>query len=303
MMEISCDIAILGGGTAGLSAAVYAARAGFDTCVIEKNIVGGQIVNSPEVENYPALAAVSGFDFIDILQKQAKGFGAKIISGRLVSCDLGGERKTIALARKTVTARAVVLAPGAAHRKLGVPGEDELAGKGVSYCATCDGSFFSGKDVAVVGGGETAFEDALYLAGVCRHVTLVHRRDTFRAAKSAVDRFAAQKNATILTNTVPVRIAGENAVESLVLNTPDGEKTLPVNGVFVAVGMQPENNMFSSWAALDESGYFASDESCKTKTPGVFVAGDARSKPLRQLVTAAADGAVAATAAVHYLRG
>ncbi len=302
-MDVNCDIAILGGGTAGLSAAVYAARAGFDVCVIEKNMVGGQIVNSPEVENYPALAKMSGFDFIDALQRQAKGFGAKILSGRLVSCDLSGAQKTITLARKTVTAKAVILAPGAVHRKLNVPGEDKFAGRGVSYCATCDGGFFAGKDVAVVGGGETAFEDALYLTGVCRHVTLIHRRDTFRAAQSAVDRLAAQKNAAILTNAVPMRIDGKGSVESLVVKTLDGERTLPVDGIFIAVGMQPENGMFSPWVELEESGYFAADESCTTKTPGVFVAGDARTKPLRQLVTAASDGAVAATAAVHYLRG
>ena len=301
-MEKKYDVVVVGAGTAGLSAAMYAARAGLSVCVIEKSFAGGQIVNSPEVENYPALKTVSGFDFVMALQEQAKGFGAVVTSGAIKSMELSGEEKRFEMARKTIIGKAVVIATGAAHRKLGIPGEDVFSGRGVSYCATCDGGFFKEKDAVVVGGGETAFEDALYLSGLCNHVTLIHRRDSFRAAKSAVDRLMQKENVTVLTETVPLEIRGEQKVEELVIRQKGEEKILKTDAVFAAVGMQPENQMFAEWVDLDENGYFDAGEDCMTKTPGVFVAGDARRKPLRQLVTAASDGAVAATAAIHYLQ-
>lgn len=297
------DTAIIGAGTAGLSAAIYAARAGLKVCVIEKEFAGGQILNSPEVENYPALGKVSGFDFVMGLQEQAASFGAQIINGTVTECELSGEIKTLTLKNKTVQCKTVILSPGASHRKLEVEGEEKFVGRGVSYCATCDGNFFRNKDVCVVGGGETAFEDALYLAGICSHVYLIHRRDTFRAAASAVERLKANENVSFITPAVPVRISGERKVESITVKSGAEEKDIPVSAVFVAVGMKPENEMFAPWAKLTESGYFASGEDCMTETAGVFVAGDAREKPLRQLITAASDGAVAANAAIHYLRG
>lgn len=302
-MENIWDTAIVGAGTAGLSAAIYAARAGLSVCVIEKEFAGGQILNSPEVENYPALKKLSGFEFVMNLTAQAQDFGAQMINGSIQSCELAGEIKRLQLERETVLARTVILAPGAAHRKLEVEGEDTFAGRGVSYCATCDGNFFRGKDVCVVGGGETAFEDAQYLAGICRHVYLIHRRNSFRAAASAVEKLKKQPNVSFVTPAVPVKISGEKQVESITVMQDGNEREIAVSAVFAAVGMKPENEMFAPWAELDENGYFASGEDCVTKTPGVFVAGDARRKLLRQLVTAASDGAVAGNAAIHYLRG
>ncbi len=302
-MEKIWDTVIVGAGTAGLSAAVYAARAGLSTCVIEKEFAGGQILNSPEVENYPALKTVSGFEFVTQLNEQAAAFGTEIEYGTITACDLSDEIKTLTVNDNILKTKTVILAPGAAHRKLNVPGEEIFAGRGVSYCATCDGNFFRGQDVCVVGGGETAFEDALYLAGICNKVYLIHRRDSFRAAASAVERLKAQGNVEFVTPAVPVEISGDGKVERIVVSIGEEERIIPICAVFVAVGMQPENGMFELWAELDKGGYFASSEDCTTKTAGVFVAGDARTKPLRQLVTAASDGAVAATAAIHYLHG
>ncbi len=297
------DVAIIGGGTAGLSAAIYVARAGLSTCVIEKEFVGGQIVNSPDVENYPAVAKTSGFAFVMGLQEQAASFGAEIIYDSIVSCALSGEIKTLQLSATELQAKTVILATGAAHRKLNVPGEEQFLGRGVSYCATCDGNFFRGKTACVVGGGETAFEDALYLAGICEKVYLIHRRDTFRAAASAVDKLKVCENVEFVTPAVPTKIVGDTRVSAILLEQNGMQKEILTDAVFVAVGMQPQNELFAPWVDLDEGGYFAADESCTTKTAGVFVAGDARSKPLRQLVTAASDGAVAANAAIHAVRG
>lgn len=303
MMEKIWDTLIVGGGTAGLSAAVYAARAGLSVCVLEKELAGGQILNSPEVANYPAMKTISGFEFVMQLQDQAQSFGAQMENGTIASCDLSGEIKTIHLSKQSILAKTVILAPGAAHRKLGVPGEDTFSGRGVSYCATCDGNFFRGKEVCVVGGGETAFEDAQYLAGICAKVYLIHRRNTFRAAHLAVERLKAMPNVEFVAEASVECIGGETRVEHVAVTQRGVQRVIPVSAVFVAVGMQPENAMFAPWAELDESGYFDSGEDCHTKTPGVFVAGDARRKPLRQLVTAASDGAVAGSAAIHYLRG
>ncbi len=297
------DAVIVGAGTAGLSAGIYAARAGLTTCIVEKEFAGGQIVNSPDVENYPALPKVTGFDFVMGLQAQAESFGAEMIYDSIQSCELAGEIKTLTLGAQTLQAKTVILATGAAHRKLGVEGEAQFAGRGVSYCATCDGNFFRGKTACVVGGGETAFEDALYLAGICEKVYLIHRRDSFRAAASAVDKLRACANVEFVTPAVPTQIDGTAKVERILVEHNGEKREIATDAVFVAVGMQPQNEMFAPWVKLDASGYFDADETCTTMTPGVFVAGDARRKPLRQLVTAASDGAVAANAAIHFVRG
>ncbi len=297
------QVVIIGGGTAGFSAALYAARSGLSVLVVENNLPGGQIVTSPDVENYPGIEHISGFDFVETLKRQAESFGAQLLSGQPSEYALSGTKKTLTVSGKTITADTVIIANGAKHRKLGCPGEEEFSGRGVSYCATCDGAFFRGKDVCIVGGGNTALDDALYLAKLCRKVYLVHRRDSFRASAVTVDAVLKHEKIEFIPNSQVKQIRGGMKVESVILVDKQGnESERKVDGVFVAVGLQPENKEFAPEVTLDEAGYIVADESCKTNLPGVFVAGDTRTKLLRQLVTAAADGAVAATQAAQYLQ-
>lgn len=291
------DLIILGAGTAGLSAAIYAVRAGLSLRLLETSLPGGQILNSPDVDNYPGIPSISGFDFVQNLTAHAAGLGVEPEFTAVSRADLAGEIKRIRTGREVLESRAVILATGASHRSLGCPGETELRGKGVSYCATCDGAFFRGKDVAVVGGGNTALEDALFLANLCRRVYLIHRREEFRAQQAAVNAVRSRENIQLVLGEQVERISGDRLVSAVTLKSG---RELPVSGVFIAVGLAPNTALFEGQLDLD-NGYIRAGEDCHTSLPGVFAAGDVRTKPLRQLITAAADGAVAAVEAGKYL--
>ena len=296
------DVIIVGGGPAGLTDAIYARRASKTVLVLEAMNCGGQIINTPDIENYPTAEHISGVEFATKLVNQATALGAEIRYERATGVrDLGTE-KEVTTQFGSYTGKAVILATGSENRKLGIEDEDRLVGRGVSYCATCDGNFYRRKTVAVVGGGNTALEDALYLADLAEKVYLIHRRDSFRGEETTVARLRERENVEFVLNSNVSKLNAEKRLVSIeVTNKNDEVRTLPVNGLFVAVGRIPENQNFASVIELDASGYAVASENCRTKTPGVFVAGDNRTKDVRQLVTAAADGAVAATEAVKYI--
>lgn len=297
------DIAIIGAGPAGLSAAIYGQRAGLNTITFEANVHGGQIINTPEVENYPALGKVSGVEYATNLYEQATGFGATIEYKAVIDVELEGEIKTLKCNDGSeYQAKSVIIATGVTRRKLDIPGEEKFTGAGVSYCATCDGLFFKDKTVVVIGGGNTALEDAVYLATVCEKVYLIHRRDQFRGAQHEVEKVLKNPKIEIVYDTIPLSIEGSGKVDSLVVkNVKTGEeKTIETSAVFVAVGLIPQNDMFKGKVNMID-GYIDSNESCTTNIEGVFVAGDTRNKTLRQLVTATSDGAIAGTAAAAYV--
>ncbi len=293
------DLIIIGAGTAGLTAAIYACRAGKKVIVFEAVSYGGQIINSPDVENYPGMAHVSGFDFAMALYEQATGLGAEIRMEKVQSVIDKGEEKTVVTGSGEYHCKAVILATGAKNRPLGLEKEQSLIGAGVSYCATCDGNFYRGKTVAVNGGGNTALEDALYLAEICETVYLIHRRDAFRGDKKEVEALKQKDNVRFVLNSTITKLIGEERIEGVtVRNKMTGEEQiLSVSGLFIAIGQMPDNQAFAGLVDLDESGYICAGEDCRTRTPGIYVAGDCRTKTLRQLTTAAADGAIAAVAA------
>lgn len=298
------DIAIIGSGPAGLSAAIYAKRAELDTIVIEKNMMsGGQILNTYEVDNYPGYPGISGFDLGMKLREHADRLGAEFKEDTVVSAELTGPVKRIVCEEASYEAKTVIIASGAHHRKLGVPGEALLAGAGVSYCATCDGAFFRGKVTAVVGGGDVALEDAIFLARMCSKVYVIHRRDELRGAKSLQKKLFSLENVEVIWDTVVEEIAGESRVKSLKLfNKKTEERSeLPVDGVFVAVGIEPDSREYKGQVEMDAAGYIVAGEDGKTSVSGVFAAGDVRTKALRQIITAAADGANCVTSAEQYL--
>lgn len=293
------DVIIVGAGPAGMTAAIYARRASKSVLVLEAKSYGGQIINTPDIENYPVEAHISGFDFATKLYEQAKGLGAEFKFEKVVGLRDENGVKTVVTTKNEYEAKTVILATGSENRKLGVEGEDALVGRGVSYCATCDGAFFRKKTVAVVGGGNTALEDALYLADLAEKVYLIHRRDTFRGEDATVQKLAARENVEFVYNSTVTALHAEKRLNAIDVTNKDGSvRTIEVKGLFVAVGRIPENQNFASLVELDPAGYAVAGEDCRTKTPGVFVAGDNRTKNVRQLVTAAADGAVAATAAI-----
>ena len=299
------DIIIIGSGPAGLSAAIYAQRACLDTIVIEKNgISGGQVLNTWEVDNYPGFPGVTGFELSKQFREHANKLGARVVQDEVVQVELSGNVKKVVCEEETYEARCVILASGAHHRTLGVPGEEELRGAGVSYCATCDGAFFRGRTVAVVGGGDAALEDAIFLARMCEKVYIVHRRDKLRGAKRLQERLQALENIEFVWNSETVAIEGDAQVEALRLRqTKTGEeKRLDVDGVFIAVGIAPESELYAGQLELDEQGYIRADESGQTSVPGVFAAGDVRTKALRQILTAASDGANCVASAERYLQ-
>ena len=297
------DIIIVGAGPAGLTAALYARRAGHSVLVLEGGVPGGQAVTTPHVENWPGTLSISGPDFAMGLYQQCTDLGAEIQFAAVTGFQDQGSVKVVLAGEEQFQGRALILANGVQRRKLGVPGEERLGGKGVSYCATCDGSFFKGKDVAVVGGGNTAVEDAIYLASICPTVWLIHRRDKLTAQKYLVDGLKDKPNVKLLMEHKVLEIQGEKQVESIRLMGPDHQRILHVSAVFAAVGLIPDNAKFSPPLALNEYGYLQAGEDCVTNIPGVFAAGDTRSQELRQLVTAAADGAMAASKAGQYLGG
>ena len=299
------DIIIIGSGPAGLSAAIYAQRACLDTIVIEKNgISGGQVLNTWEVDNYPGFPGVTGFELSRQFREHANKLGARVVQDEVVQVELSGNVKKVVCEEETYEARCVILASGAHHRTLEVPGEEELRGAGVSYCATCDGAFFRGRTVAVVGGGDAALEDAIFLARMCEKVYIVHRRDKLRGAKRLQERLQALENIEFVWNSETVAIEGNAQVEALRLRqTKTGEeKRLDVDGVFIAVGIAPESELYAGQLELDEQGYIRADESGQTSGPGVFAAGDVRTKALRQILTAASDGANCVASAERYLQ-
>lgn len=299
------DIIIIGSGPAGLSAAIYAQRACLDTIVIEKNgISGGQVLNTWEVDNYPGFPGVTGFELSRQFREHANKLGARVVQDEVVQVELSGNVKKIVCEEETYEARCVILASGAHHRTLEVPGEEELRGAGVSYCATCDGAFFRGRTVAVVGGGDAALEDAIFLARMCEKVYIVHRRDKLRGAKRLQERLQALENIEFVWNSETVAIEGNAQVEALRLRqTKTGEeRRLDVDGVFIAVGIAPESELYAGQLELDEQGYIRADESGQTSVPGVFAAGDVRTKALRQILTAASDGANCVASAERYLQ-
>ena len=299
------DIIIIGSGPAGLSAAIYAQRACLDTIVIEKNgISGGQVLNTWEVDNYPGFPGVTGFELSRQFREHANKLGARVVQDEVVRVELSGNVKKVVCEEETYEARCVILASGAHHRTLEVPGEEELRGAGVSYCATCDGAFFRGRTVAVVGGGDAALEDAIFLARMCEKVYIVHRRDKLRGAKRLQERLQALENIEFVWNSETAAIEGNGQVEALRLRqTKTGEeKRLDVDGVFIAVGIAPESELYAGQLELDEQGYIRADESGQTSVPGVFAAGDVRTKALRQILTAASDGANCVASAERYLQ-
>ncbi len=345
-MEKQYDLVIIGSGPAGLAAAIYAQRAKLNTLVIEKEMMsGGQVLTTYEVDNYPGLPGIGGFDLGEKFRQHAEqlqtefaedeirrieleaagagtggsdekaGAGSRDADGELQAAELHATElqavapkegssvwKKIVGAKDTYLAKSVIIATGATHRKLGVPGEERLAGMGVSYCATCDGAFFRKKVTAVIGGGDVAIEDAIFLARMCEHVYLIHRRDELRGAKSLQESLFALDNVTVLWDSVVEEIQGEEKVSALaVKNVKTGERsTLPVNGVFIAVGITPNSAPYEGLVDMDH-GYIKADETGATSIPGIYAVGDVRTKQLRQIVTAVADGANAVTSAERYL--
>lgn len=304
MEEKQYDLIIIGSGPAGLAAAIYAERARLKTVTIEQNMVsGGQVINTYEVDNYPGLPGMNGFDLSMKFREHAEKLGAAFLTDQVLAIKKNGEEKVVQCEQGTYRAKAVILATGASHRKLGVPGEEEFSGRGVSYCATCDGAFYRNKVTAVIGGGDVAVEDAVFLARICKKVYLIHRRDELRAAKSLQETLFSMNNVEVIWDTVVEEICGDTSVQSLKLrNKPAGEeKNLEVQGVFIAVGIIPLSGPFSGLVEQDEGGYILAGEDSVTSEPGVFAAGDVRKKPLRQIVTAVSDGANAVTSAERYL--
>ena len=299
------DLIIVGAGTAGLSAAIYGVRAGKSVLVLEGAAYGGQIINTPEIENYPGIKKISGFEFATNLYNQAKELGAEIRFEKVLSVQEKNGYKIVVTKDKEYEAKAVILATGAKNRNLGIEKEQELVGKGVSYCATCDGMFYRGKVVAVNGGGNTAVEDATFLSEYVEKVYVIHRRDSFRADKAEVDRLVARKNVELVLNsTIKALESDASGLTGILVVDKDGkERQIQVDGLFVAIGQAPDNEAFQNEVDLDSKGYISAGEDCSTKTEGIFTAGDCRTKAVRQLATAASDGAVAALAAVNYING
>ena len=298
------DMIVVGGGPGGYTAALYAARAGLDTIVLEKLSAGGQMALTEQIDNYPGFEnGIDGFSLAEKMQKQAERFGARSEYAEVLRMDLTAVPKLVETSEGIFRGKTVVLATGADPRTLGVAGESELVGRGVAYCAACDGAFFRGRRVAVVGGGNTAVSNVLYLSKLCSEVHLIHRRGTLRASAVGKEALCRLDNLHIHWNCEARELIAGEFLEGVRLeNTADGKvETLPLDGIFVAIGRAPETTLFAGMVETDEDGYLLADESTRTSLPGVFAAGDVRKKPVRQIVTAVADGAVAAMAAERYL--
>lgn len=292
------DVIIIGAGTAGLTAAIYALRSGKSVLVLEQGNYGGQIINTPKVENYPGIEQISGYEFASGLFRQAEKLGMEYRSEKVVAIR---PDKTVETSEGSYQAKALILATGAKNRPLGIENEEAYTGRGLSYCATCDGMFFRGKKVAVTGGGNTALEDAAFLSNYCERVYLIHRRDTFRGEEKLVSELRERENVEFLLNKTVQGLEGEPTLQAIILHDTitGGETRLEVNGLFVAIGQMPETEVFAGLVERDEKGYIVAGEDCRTSVGGIFAAGDCRKKTVRQLTTAAADGAVAALAAAQ----
>lgn len=300
------DLIIIGAGPAGMAAGIYAQRAMLNTLLLEKGYVtGGQVINTYEVDNYPGLPGVSGMELGEAFENHADKMGLAHQRGQVREVKKADDHFIIETKNECYQTKSVIIATGARHRHLGVPGEEELSGMGVSYCATCDGAFFAGRTVAVVGGGDVALEDAIFLARGCEKVYVIHRRDEFRGAQVLQKRLKELENMEILWDTVVEEIQGTDQVEGVRIKNIKTDETsqLPLDGVFIAVGILPNTEDFQGLVAMDDGNYIVAGEDCVTSQPGIFVAGDVRTKPLRQIVTAAADGACAVTSVQNYLLG
>lgn len=297
------DVLIIGSGPAGLGAAIYAVRAGLRTAVIDRSPVsGGQVLTTYEVDNYLGFPGLGGSELSDKFRMHADNLGVSFITADVQGVENAASEKIVHTAEGDFVANAVILATGASHSKLGVPGEEKLSGMGVSYCATCDGAFFRNRTVAVVGGGDVAVEDAVFLAGICKKVYLIHRRDKLRAADSLQKKLLSLENVEVIWNSEVKEIAGEDIVEgvSVYNNVSKTQSSLAVNGVFIAVGIVPNTKMFQGMVEMDEKGYILADETCVTSQKGIFAAGDIRKKTMRQIITAVADGANAVYSVQNY---
>jgi len=296
------DIIIVGAGPAGLTAAIYGARAHKNVLVLEATSYGGQIITTDNIENYPACPNISGFDFATNIYNQAKDLGAVIKFEKVIDITSLKNYKEVITSKEIYKTKTIILATGSDNRKLGVDREDELLGKGLSYCATCDGNFYKKKDVAVIGGGNTALEEALYLTNLANKVYLIHRREEFKGEEILVRKLKKRDNIEFVLNSNITKLIGNKKLEGIEITSNDNEKRkIDVSGLFVAVGRIPENQNFSKIIDLDENGYVIASEDCHTNIDGVFVAGDNRVKKVRQLVTAESDGAVAALEAINYI--
>ena len=296
------DTIIIGAGPAGLTSAIYLRRASKKVLVLEAKTYGGQIINTLDIENYPAISNISGFDFATNLYNQVKELGTEIIFEKVVNINDKDNIKEVITTNNTYKSKTIIIATGSENRKLGLTNEDELVGKGISYCATCDGAFYKNKNVAVVGGGNTALEDALYLSNIAFKVYLIHRRDEFRADESTVNLLKQKDNVEFIYNSNVTKLNANEKLESIEVTDKDGNiKTIEVSGLFIAVGRIPENQNFANLINLDSNGYVIASEDCLTNVDGIFVAGDNRVEEVRQLVTAVSDGAVAATSAIKYI--
>ena len=298
------DVIVVGAGPAGMTAAIYARRASKTVLLLEAVSYGGQIINTPDIENYPVEAHISGFDFSQKLYEQTKALGAEFKFEKVVEIKDENGVKTVITNKGSYEGKAVIIATGSENRKLGVEGEDALRGRGISYCATCDGNFYRNKVVAVVGGGNTALEDALYLADLAEKVYLIHRRDSFRGEETTVSRLKERQNVEFIYNSTVTKLIAEKRLKAIeVTDKISGSvREIELNGLFVAVGRVPENQNFANLVELDEAGYIVAGEDCRTNIAGVFAAGDVREKEIRQLTTAASDGTTAALLAEKFIR-
>lgn len=294
------DMIVVGGGPAGLTAALYALRAEKTVLVIEKGTFGGQVTFSPKIENYPGFPEMSGNEFADKLLDQVLSLGAEVEMEEVTSVIDTESSKTVFAGEKSWQAKTVVLATGARHRILGLVREQELTGNGVSYCAVCDGAFYKGQVVGVVGGGSSALQEAILLSSLCKKVYILQNLPQLTGEVKLQKVLADKANVEIRTNTVVRELRGEKSLSEVLLYTNGEEEVLKLDGLFIAIGLEPKNEAFKKIAGLDENGYFDSDESCLTKTPGIFVAGDCRKKTVRQITTASGDGASAAVAACRF---
>ena len=295
------DIVIIGAGVAGLTAGIYAKRANKNVLILEKKSYGGQIINAPNIENYPGEEHISGFDLATKLYNQNKSLGVDIFYEEAKNVKKENKEFIIETNKNTYRSKALIIATGTNNRKMNLTNEDNLIGKGISYCATCDGNFYKNKEVAVVGGGNTALEDALYLSDICKKVYLIHRRDKFRADSKTVEELSKKDNIEVILNSNVTNLIGNDHLEMIEVTSNDKKNNLEVAGLFIAIGQIPESELLNGKIEIDESNYIISNENCHTNIEGAFVAGDVRQKNLRQLVTATSDGAIAATEAINYI--
>ncbi len=306
-MEHIYDILIVGGGPGGYTAALYGARAGLDTALVEKLSAGGQMALTEQIDNYPGFPeGIDGFTLGENMKKQAERFGAESVYGEVIRAELSGAVKKVYTADGVLSARSVIVAAGAVPKKLGLPGEEALTGRGVGYCATCDGMFYRGKDVAVAGGGETAVADALFLSRICRRVYVIHRRDSLRASKASQEALFQMENVEMIWDSTVAELHskdGRLSGLSIYNKKTGGTSELSCQGLFVAIGQAPASGPFAGELSTDEGGYLKAGEDTKTNLPGVFAVGDIRTKAVRQVVTAVADGASAVHYAEEYLNG